>query len=179
MSTETESATSATTSATNDLAKLAGVVLISLALVAAAVFPQLTARLTGDEYQFRVAPFDPIDPFRGAYVDLAYPDIQAIATDGSLVDPLENDQDRGDLYITLVRDGDVWAADEFTRTRPESGPFLSCSDRDFRIRCGIESLFLPQDSAKALEDAVREGTAIATVRVDSRGNAALMDVSAP
>jgi uncharacterized membrane-anchored protein len=164
-------------------AKLLGVVLISLTLVALAVLPQLTARLTGDELQLRVAPYDPIDPFRGAYVDLAYPDIQQVNTDGSLTDPFDGgdgaNDGGGDVFVTIVEDGEVWKAESFSRTRPEVGVYLSCNDSDFRIRCGIESLFLPQGSAKALEDAVRDGTAIATVRVDSRGNAALMAVATP
>ncbi len=164
-------------------AKLVGVVLVSLVLVAVAVFPQLTARLTGDEIQLRVSPFDPIEPWRGAYVDLAYPDIQQVNTDGSVTDPFDGgdgaNDGGGDVFVTLTQDGNVWKAESFSRTRPEAGVYLSCNDSDFRIRCGVESLFLPQDSAKAMEDAVREGTAIATVRVDSRGNAALIDVSAP
>lgn len=49
-------------------------VLTSLALLAVAVWPQLSARFTGDEVVLRVQPVDPIDPFRGAYVDLGYPE---------------------------------------------------------------------------------------------------------
>ncbi len=155
-----------------------GVVIVSLALVAAAVLPQLTARLTGDEYQFRVAPVDPIDPFRGAYVALGYPDLQPMDAEGFPTDPVD-DGERGDLYVTLVRDGDVWKAQDFVRTRPESGDFIACSDRDFQLDCGIDSYFLPQDKAKGLEDAVQNGTAIATVRIDGRGNAALIEVATP
>ena len=45
-----------------------------LALVGVGVAPQLSARATGDTYLVRVAPVDPIDPFRGTYVALDYPD---------------------------------------------------------------------------------------------------------
>lgn len=160
------------------IARLAGVILVSLALVAGAVLPQLTARLTGDEYQFRVAPLDPIDPFRGAYVAITYPDLQPMDEDGFPTDPVD-DGERGDLYVTLVRDGDVWKAQDFLRERPTSGDFIACSDRDFQLDCGIDSYFLPQNDAKKMETAVQDGTAIATVRIDGRGNAALMDVKAP
>lgn len=160
------------------IARLVGVVLVSFALVAAAVLPQLTARLTGDEYQLRVAPLDPIDPFRGAYVALAYPDLQDVDSFGNVEDPID-DGERGDVFITLVPDGDLWVAGEFTRDRPDEGPYLACNDRDFRLNCGVDSWFLPQDEARELEDAVRNGTAVATLRIDSRGNAALMDVSLP
>ena len=54
-----------------------GIIAVSqLALVGLAVAPQLSARLTGDTYLVRVAPVDPIDPFRGAYVALDYPDLR-------------------------------------------------------------------------------------------------------
>jgi uncharacterized membrane-anchored protein len=158
------------------IARLVGVVLISFALVALAVLPQLTARLTGEEFRLRVAPLDPIDPFRGAYVALAYPDIQDVDSFGNLQEPMD-DGERGDVFVTLVPEGEVWVAGELTRDRPDDGPYLTCNDRDFRLNCGIDSWFLPQDNARELEDAVRNGTAIATVRIDNRGNAALIDVS--
>jgi uncharacterized membrane-anchored protein len=158
------------------IARLVGVVLVSLALVALAVLPQLTARLTGDEYQLRVALLDPIDPFRGAYVALAYPDLQEVDNFGNVADPID-DGERGDVFITLVQEGDVWVASGFTRDRPDGDPYLACNDRDFRLNCGVDSWFLPQDEARALEDAVRNGTAIATLRIDDRGNAALIEVA--
>ena len=147
------------------------VALVGLALVGAAVAPRLSARLAGDEYRFRVAPVDPIDAFRGAYVDLDYPDLHL--RDGEVADQTEGE---GTLYVALVRDGDVWRAAGYSRTRPDDAPYLTCNDRDWRIRCGIESWFLPQDEARALEDAVRAGSAVATLRVDGRGNAALIAV---
>jgi uncharacterized membrane-anchored protein len=130
---------------------------------------QLSARITGDEYTFRVEPLDPIDPFRGAYVTLSYPDLVA-NNDGI---PGEH----GDLYLPLVEDGEHWKAGTPTRTRPEDGPYLACDDRNWRVECGIDSWFLPQDDAVELEDAIRDGDVVARVRVDDRGNAALVGVT--
>ena len=146
--------------------KIGAVALVQLALVGAAVAPRLSARLTGDEYRLRVAPVDPIDPFRGAYVDLDYPDLR---TD-------DREAGGGDVYITLVRDGNVWKAGAVTRQRPSRTPYLSCDDRDWRVRCGIESLFLPQDEAAALQADVGDGGMVAVVKVDGRGHAALLRV---
>ena len=150
-------------------ARVAAAVVVQLALVAVAVSGQLSARLTGDEYSFRVEPVDPIDPFRGAYVALDYPDL------------VPNDQnlpgDRGDVFLPLTEDGEVWAAGTPTRTRPGDGPYLACTDRNYEIRCGIDSWFLPQDDAVELEDAIRDGDVVARVRVDDRGNAALVGVT--
>jgi uncharacterized membrane-anchored protein len=144
------------------------VAVVQLALVAVAVAPRLSARLTGDEYLFHVQAIDPIDPFRGAYVDLDYPDLQ--------VDRPSSDDGEGTLYLTLERDGDVWTATGYSRSRPATMPYLTCDDRDWAVTCGIESLFLPQDDAAAMQDTLRNDGAVAVVRVDDRGNAALVRV---
>ncbi|NYE37089.1 putative membrane-anchored protein [Nocardioides cavernae] len=155
------------------------VAVAQLALVGVGVAPQLSARLTGDTYLVRVAPVDPIDPFRGAYVALDYPDLarqDADAwTDGlGVVD----DGRSGDVYVPLVEQDGVWVAADWTRRRPADGPYLACDDRSWQVRCGIESWFLPQEDARAAEDLLRGG-AVAELRVDGRGNAAVVDVRAP
>jgi hypothetical protein len=88
------------------------------------------------------------------------------------------DGKEGDVYVTLVREGGVWTADEWSRQRPDAGPYLACDDRSWQVRCGIESFFLPQDEARETEALLQEG-AVAEVRIDSRGNAAVVDVRAP
>ncbi|MEO6585711.1 MAG: GDYXXLXY domain-containing protein [Knoellia sp.] len=144
-----------------------GAVVLQLFLVIVAVLSPLSARLTGEEIQLRVAPVDPLDPFRGAYVQLGYPDLPG---------PTELDSLRGEAWVPLTRTGDVWVGGPVQRTRPGSGLFLRCNDSNWRLACGIDNWFLPQDKAAALEQAVREQSAVANVRVDSRGNAALMGV---
>jgi uncharacterized membrane-anchored protein len=148
-------------------AKVTVVALVQLALVGVAVAPRLSARLTGDEYLLRVAPVDPIDPFRGAYVDLDYPDLDL---------DRETPGDEGTVYVTLQQDGEVWVASAYTRERPSGTPYLTCDDRDWRLRCGIESLFLPQDEAASMQADLGDGSMVAIVKVDGRGNAALVRV---
>ena len=167
-------------SRTGHLARVVAAVLASLALLGVAVWPQLSARLTGDEVVLRVQPVDPIDPFRGAYVDLAYPDLpnQQLDETNPLTEEEQEAYDaaRGTAYVPLTLQGEVWVGGELRRTAPEEGLYLTCDDSSWRLRCGIESWFLPQSEAKALEDAVRDGRALATVRVDGSGNAALVDI---
>ena len=157
--------------------RIAIMVAAGLLLPAIGVAPQLQARVVGDEYAVRVAPVDPLDPFRGAYVDLSYPDLtrqgpnQEEGQGGDLGSMPEGDE-RGPVFITLRQDGEVWVADDYLRARPEAGPYLACNDRG-----GIESWFLPQDEARAMQDEVSEGDLIATVRIDSRGHAALIDIT--
>ena len=168
-------------SRTGHLARVVAAVLASLALLGVAVWPQLSARLTGEEIVLRVQPVDPIDPFRGAYVDLDYPDLPSLQFDETAplteAEQEASDAARGTAYVPLTRQGEVWVGGELRRTAPEEGLYLRCDDSSWRLRCGIESWFLPQSEAKALEDAVRDGRALATVRVDGSGNAALVDVT--
>jgi uncharacterized membrane-anchored protein len=168
-------------SRTGHVARVGAAVLASLALLGVAVWPQLSARFSGEEIVLRVQPVDPVDPFRGAYVDLDYPDLPSQQFDETA--PLTEeeqqayDDTRGTAYVPLTRQGEVWVGGELRRTAPEDGLYLTCDDSSWRLRCGIESWFLPQSEATALEDAVRDGRALATVRVDGSGNAALMDVT--
>ncbi len=145
-------------------------VLAQFALVPLAVAEPLSARLTGTDYLLEVAPVDPIDPFRGAYVALSYPGL-------TREEDLATRENAGDVaYVPLVRKGEVWVGRPAVSDPPESGPFLRCKDDHWQLRCGIESWFLPQDKAYAVEQAVLRGRTVATVRVDSRGNAALIRV---
>ena len=149
----------------NTRTRVALVCVLNLGLVGIAVAGQLSARLTGDEIRLRVEPVDPIDPFRGTYVDLSYTDISRRTTG-----------ETGDVYVSLARRGPVWEATGVAAERPTDGPFLKCHDDGWRLRCGIESLFVPQDRAREIETAVNGGHAVAVVKVDSRGHAALVSV---
>ncbi len=143
---------------------------VQLALVPVAVAGPLSARLTGDEYLLEVAPLDPMDPFRGAYVALDYPGLPDRGRGG-------NREPADDVsYVPLVQEGELWVGRRPASERPDSGPFLRCKDDGWRLRCGIDSYFLPQDKALEMERAVMEGRAVARVKIDSRGNAALVDV---
>lgn len=145
-----------------------------LALTGLAVAPQLSARLTGDTYLVRVAPLDPIDPFRGAYVSLDYPDLRGRGEATSGLD----DGRSGDVYVRLQERDGVWVSAGWSRVRPDEGPYLACDDRSWQVRCGIESWFLPQEDAAAAERLLADG-ALAKLRVDGRGNAAVVDVRRP
>lgn len=149
--------------------------LLQCALVALSVAPQVSARVLGTDYRLRVAPVDPIEPFRGAYVALTYPDLPT-SPDRTATGPIP--QRRGEVYVPLVQDGEVWRGGAVAADRPTSGPYIACVDNGWQLQCGIESWFAPQDEAARLESAVRGGQANAVVRVDDRGNAALVDLLA-
>lgn len=148
--------------------RVAAVSAVQLVLVGVAVAPQLSARFTGDEYRLAVAPIDPIDPFRGAYVDLSYPGLgpqeQEAAPDG-------------EVFVPLEARGDLWAPARAQEQRPESGPFLRCDSDGYQVKCGIESLFASQGEARRLERELVDG-AVAVVRIDGGGNASIVRLEA-
>lgn len=154
---------------------VAAAVLAQGVIVGAAVAGPLSARVTGQEYLLRVAPYDPIDPFRGAYVSLSYPDLTTVALqDGSTGLP------DGTVYVTLVRDGQVWIQGGQPQSRrPATGPYLRCENEGWRLRCGIESLFLPQGEAAETGRLLADGSVLARIKIDGRGNAALIDLVPP
>lgn len=147
-------------------ARVAMVCLIQVALLVAAVFGQLSARVAGEEYLVRVGLLDPIDPFRGAYVALGYPDLDLTGS---------HDGGNRTVYVPLLRDGDLWVGGTPVTQRPD-GPALRCVDKGWQLSCGIESYFLSQSQARSVEDAVRAGTALARLRVDSAGHAVVVDL---
>lgn len=148
---------------------VAGVAAAQLVLVAVGVAPQLSARTTGETYEFAVAPVDPHDPFRGAYVDLDYPDLEP---DDDWYQPSAPDR----VYVALEERDGLMVATEWTARRPDSGPYLTCSTTDWPFSCGIESWFADADEALRIEEAMRDGGAIAEVRIDGRGNAAIVSL---
>lgn len=148
---------------------LAGVLAVQLLLVLVVVLPQLSPRVAGTEVTLRVTTLDPMEPFRGAYVQLGYPDLPQPEQERNIrAEP-------GTAYIPLTQDGQVWVGGPIQRTAPD-GLFLKCHDDGWRLACGIESWFDSQDRAQALEQELSADGAIATVRVDRWGNAALVAV---
>jgi len=166
---------------TSRAVRVGAVVVAQLALVGVAVWPSLSARVTGEQVTLRVQPLDPVDPLRGAYVELSYPDLpaQTFSSDPGLEQQQVLDEERGAAYVPLTRRGPVWVGGPVVRTPPADGLYLACDDSDYRLRCGIERWFLPQDAAAGMQGALRGGTARATVKVDAAGHAALVAVTVP
>ena len=148
--------------------RLAAACLLSSALVPVAVWPQLSARLTGETYEMAVAPVDPIDPFRGAYVTLDYPGLEP-------AQPTSWTGREEPVFVPLQRTAGsgLWTGGRAVREAPATGPYLRCDAGQGRLRCGIESLFASQDEARRLEQHLTDG-AVARVKVDGRGNAAVV-----
>ena len=142
-----------------------------VALVAALVLVPLTAiawkeyRLSsGERILLRVQPVDPDDPFRGEYVDLAYP-ISRLDAPGA---------ERGTtVYVPLRKRGRAWTGDHLVRDRPDEGTFIRGRVADFGIEYGIETFFVEEGQARKYERAIAEGQLYAEVVLDDDGDAQL------
>ncbi len=166
---------------TGRTARVAGAVVVQLLLVGVAVWAPLAARLTGEEVRLRVGIADDYEPFADAYVDLAYPDLpQPEYPQGELTDQeyraLEDAQGPG--FVPLTREGDLWVGGEKQREQPASGPYLRCDDSNWSLDCGIETAYLATGTDEAVRDALHARDAVAVVRVDGSGHAALVGVEA-
>lgn len=144
--------------------------LAQLVLVAAAVAVPLRVRLTGTEYRLAAGTVDPVDPFRGAYVQLGYPGLTS-ALD-ALDEPRRSALFGHDVYLSLVRDGALWRARGVSAARPAGGPYLRCHYAG-ALDCGIGTWFLPEGKASRTGRDLADGAGIAAVRIDSSGRAAL------
>ncbi len=116
---------------------------VQVALLAWVSAPRLSPRLNGDEYHVLVRAVDPVDPFRGRYVDLDY----RIA-----IHPQEAE---GRVWVPLERRRNGrWRLGEAVGERPD-GPVLRCEADDAAVDCGIDSFFASEDRARARSGAAR------------------------
>jgi uncharacterized membrane-anchored protein len=137
----------------------------------------------GREIVLPIVPVDPRDLFRGQYVRLSYP-ISRLET--KLLEG-EPPAANASFYVTLQQDiHGVWSPERITATRPtETSPdriVLAARGQAARpfdatissnVRYGIESYFVPEADAPALEKLARDKKMAAIIAVDSRGNAAI------
>ena len=143
---------------------LAIALVVQVALAVWAVAPRLLPRVNGDEYRIVVEPVDPIEPLRGAYVDLSYGQRMFVSW------RLE-----GRRYVRLTPAGPgAWRFGTVSATRPDREPFLRCVADDGRLRCGIESFFASQREARRLERELGENGAFARVKIDGAGRAVIV-----
>ena len=161
---------------TSTTTRVVAAVVAQLALVAVAVWAPLAARATGEEVRLRVQVVDTYEPFADAYVEVAYPDLPGQPGAAVEDEAYWSDPARGAAYVPLTQQGQVWVGGDVVRTPPASGRYLACDDSDWRLRCGIETVYLATSAPDTVRDALRTGDAVATVKVDASGHAALIGV---
>jgi hypothetical protein len=161
--------------------RVAAAVAAQVLLLGVAVWNPLSARFTGEEVLLRVGVADSFEPFADAYVPLTYPDLPSQEPlperegDGDSLERIEAEQ--GAAYVPLTDEGQVWVGGDVQRTPPTTGLFLACDDSDWRLRCGIETAYVPSSEPDELRAALLGDDAVATVRVDGSGHAALIGLA--
>jgi uncharacterized membrane-anchored protein len=109
---------------------------------------------TGKSVVLQTAPVDPMDIFRGEYVQLSYQ--ISILRDMPELATLEY----GDkVYVRLEQDGEVWKATEVSKTKHDEWDVFIAGEVDWvasdivMLRYGIESYFVPQGKGTEIQNA--------------------------
>lgn len=162
-----------------------GVVIATLLQGCILVGEYVTAALplwTGQEIKVKTVPIDPRSLLRGQYVRLNYHFTEIPSKDIESELKLRNGEV---VYVLLKEKGDHYEYASVSLEEPSGGVFLRgrIANRKyeeekeyFRIRFGIEALFLPKEDAINKETKLRDG-GIATIMVASSGKARLVEVN--
>ncbi len=135
-----------------------------LALAGGSVW-RLESGLTGTAYRFETAPVDPVDPFRGRYVALAFPVANVpIAGEGELGGEAYARVEVGDDGLARLREVYVHPPEGIDSVPVE---VLSTHGQRARVRLAFDRFYLPEEQAPLVEQQMRDrrGRSIAVVRV--------------
>ncbi|OGW79748.1 MAG: hypothetical protein A3G33_01715 [Omnitrophica bacterium RIFCSPLOWO2_12_FULL_44_17] len=130
----------------------------------------------GREIVLKTIPVDPIDFFRGEYVNLRY-DISSLDRKlmpmfyGQSFPRMSRD---AKIYAKLIEKDGVWNSEGFVFERPKDGVYLRgrvslYGTPQLRVNYGIESYFVPEGEAKKYEAAQNQKRLYAVINVTSKG----------
>lgn len=140
---------------------LIAALIVQLLLLGWVSAARLSPYLFGSEYRVPVQAVDPVDPFRGHYVELVYVNPPASFAGGP-------------VWMTLRKQGELWRPAGIVRDRPRGQPAVHCQARDSKLHCGIESFFASEGQARRLDQGLRAHGATARIRIDGAGRAAIV-----
>jgi uncharacterized membrane-anchored protein len=142
--------------------------LVFFALVAAQLIVPLgligvneLALATGTKVTLATAPVDPLDPFRGRYVELDY-EISNL--------PDWRGRPGAVVWVELVDQGEAWGVSRVHTSEPDTErPFIRGQVRNGRVEYGIETYYADEDEAPRLEGL--RGRLLVDVVLDDDGKA--------
>lgn len=122
----------------------------------------------GREITLQTAPVDPRSLFQGDYAILDY-EIAEVPPH------LARHPAGANIYVVLMECGDVWCADAYTRSQPESAEAFirGVVNANGRLDFGIGTFFVPEGTGHIVEGA--EDVKV-VVSLDDRGQAVIKDV---
>jgi uncharacterized membrane-anchored protein len=124
------------------------------------------ALATGTEVTLATTPVDPLDPFRGRYVQLRYE-----------ISLLSAPTREGTVYVELEEQGDRWVAYRVHAAYPDTDrPVIRGTVERGAVTYGIETYFADEDEAPRLEREARAGGLLVDVVLDDDGRARIDEV---
>ena len=162
-------------------------VLLQALILAGVPARKVIVRATGVKVILKLAPIDPYSLLSGYYMRLNYDISRPINLPGRPGPAYEGGQEYKTVYVVLKEGADgVWTAQSLREQRPALLPpgEVAIKGRYARyataIEYGIEAFYVPEEKRGEIETALRArtGQCRAEVRVDSRGNAALVRLMA-
>jgi uncharacterized membrane-anchored protein len=136
------------------------VVAAQLILPLAMIGANELALATGTKVTLLTAPVDPLDPFRGRYVELSY-EISRLPAWAAT---------KGTAYVELERRGDRWVVYDVHPIHPHGDrPVIRGQATGRSVVYGIETYFVDEDEAPRLERV--QGRLLVDVVVDADGKA--------
>ena len=151
------------------------IVAAQILVLAAMVGFSEQVRQTGERIVLQTVPVDPRSLLQGDYAILNY-EIGIPRRVEDAVPRLRDDLQRGArMFVTLERQGDVWQATGYHRTRPRPGQLFitGFADDSGSLDFGIGTYFVPEGTGRIVE---RAGDVKVRVFVDRDGDAVIDDV---
>ena len=151
------------------------IVAVQLVVLAGLVGFREQVRQTGERIVLQTVPVDPRSLLQGDYAILNY-EISIPRRVEDAVPRLRDDLQRGArMFVTLERQGDVWQATGYHRTRPRPGQLFitGFADDSGSLDFGIGTYFIPEGTGRIVE---RAGDVKVRVFVDRDGDAVIDDV---
>ncbi len=160
------------------------VALVQLYVPAKMIINYETIIRSGEPYKFRIAPVDPLDPFRGKYITLDFKDVTAQVPDPQAWRNNEK------IYVELTTDPKGYAIiRSVSKTKPAHSNFIeakvgfigSTNDKNLFVKYPFDRFYMEETKASGAETIYREAArdpaqvAYALVYVH-KGDASLTDV---
>lgn len=142
----------------------------------------------GHSVMLETMPFDPVDLFRGDYVNLRY-DINVANKNQKILDyrggvSSYNITGGETVYVMLVKDGKFYKGGDIRLKKPEKGLFIKGkaetaphpefnAGSEFFIFYGIENYFVPEGRGPEIEYAAMRGKLSVQIRLGPDGEAVI------
>jgi uncharacterized membrane-anchored protein len=158
--------------------------LVQLYVPAKMIIDYETIISSGEPFKFKIAPVDPLDPFRGKYITLDFKDVTATVPDPNV---WRNDET---IYVQLTTDNSGYAMiRSVSKTKPLNNDFVeakvgfigSTNDKKLIVKYPFDRFYMEETKASGAEmiyrEAARDPKQVAYALVYIReGEAALTDV---